>query len=136
MAEPGNPSPTVNEVAAEPGGVSANRPVLRSLSDIYRYFRKNTRPIYFVSPTPYNLLGIDEWVGDFRYVTYFDSFDGAHARSFSPAHAGPREFETFESVNTYLLGNKEVIDHIRAHGPGQVLFVMFDEQTEELANGL
>lgn len=122
-APPAGPAPQAN----------AGRTTLRGLSDIYRYFRKNTRPIYFVSPTPYNLLGIDEWVGDFRYVTYFDSFDGAHARSFSPSHAGPRDFETFESVNTYLLGNKEVIDHIAAHGPGQVLFVMFDEETEALA---
>jgi biotin carboxylase len=136
MAEPRNPTPTSDEGAVELDSDSSPRPVLRSLSDVYRYFRKNTRPIYFVSPTPYNLLGIDEWVGDFSYVTYFDSFDGAHARSFSPAHAGPREFETFESVNTYLLGNKEVIDHIRAHGAGQVLFVMFDEQAEELAREL
>jgi len=114
----------------------SERPVLRSLSDVYRYFRQNTKPIYFVSPTPYNLLGIDEWVGNFQYVTYFDSFDGAHARSYSPPHAGPREFETFESVNAYLLGNKEVIDSIKTHGPGQVLFVMFDEETEQLAHEL
>ena len=110
--------------------------VLRSLSDVYRYFRQNARPVYFVSPTPYNLLGIDEWVSGFEYVTYFDSFDGAHARSFSPTHAGPRDFETFESVNSYLLGNKEVIDHIKATGPGLALFVMFDEETEQLAHEL
>ncbi len=115
---------------------TADQPVLRSLSDVYRFFRQNTRPIYFVSPTPYNLLGIDEWVSGFEYVTYFDSFDGAHARSFSPTHAGPRDFETFESVNSYLLGNKEVIDHVKANGPGQVLFVMFDEETEQLAHEL
>ena len=115
---------------------AARQPVLRSLSDVYRYFRQNTKPIYFVSPTPYNLLGIDEWVSGFEYVTYFDSFDGAHARSFSPTHAGPRDFETFESVNSYLLGNKEVIDHVKANGPGQVLFVMFDEETEQLAHEL
>jgi len=112
------------------------QPVLRSLSDVYRYFRQNPKPIYFVSPTPYNLLGIDEWVSEFEYVTYFDTFDGAHARSFSPTHAGPREFETFESVNSYLLGNKEVIDHIKERGPGQVVFVMFDEETEQLAHEL
>jgi biotin carboxylase len=112
---------------------AAGQPVLRSLSDVYRYFRQNTKPIYFVSPTPYNLLGIDEWVSEFEYITYFDTFDGAHARSFSPTHAGPREFETFESVNSYLLGNKEVIDHIKERGSGQVLFVMFDEETEKLA---
>jgi biotin carboxylase len=115
---------------------ASTQPVLRSLSEVYRYFRQNTRPIYFVSPTPYNLLGIDEWVSEFHFVTYFDTFDGAHARSFSPTHAGPREFETFESVNSYLLGNKEVIDHIKQHGKGQVLFVMFDEETEKLAADL
>jgi len=112
---------------------TGSRTTLRSLSDVYRYFRQNTEPIYFISPTPYNLLGIDDWVSGFEYVTYFDSFDGAHTRSFSPTHAGPRDFETFESVNTYLLGNKEVIDHIKARGPGQALFVMFDEETESLA---
>ena len=115
---------------------SPDRVVLRSLSDVYRYFRQNARPIYFISPTPYNLLGIDEWVSGFEYVTYFDSFDGAHARSFSPTHAGPRDFETFESVNSYLLGNKEVIDHIKATGPGLALFVMFDEENEQLAHEL
>jgi hypothetical protein len=114
----------------------ADQPALRSLSEVYRYFRQNTRPIYFVSPTPYNLLGIDDWVSEFEYITYFDSFDGHHARSFSPTHAGPRDFETFESVNSYLLGNKEVIDHIKERGPGQVVFVMFDEETEQLASEL
>ena len=58
------------------------RPVLRSLSDIYRFFRENTSPIYFVSPTAYNILGIDDWVSAFRYVCYFDSFDGAHDHVF------------------------------------------------------
>ena len=59
------------------------RPVLRNLSEIYRYFR-NTAPIYFVSPTAYNVLGIDQWVSGFRYISYFDSFDGAHPHLFSP----------------------------------------------------
>jgi biotin carboxylase len=110
--------------------------VLRSLTDVYRYFRRNEQPIYFISPTAYNLLGIDQWVHNFRYITYFDSFDGAQPHSFTPTHAGPRDFESFESVNSYLLGHKEVIDFIAAHGPGRALFVMFDEETEQLANDL
>ena len=103
------------------------------MTDIYRYFRNNETPIYFISPTAYNLLGMDQWVHGFRYVTYFDSFAGAQPHSFSPTHTGPRDFESFESVNTYLLGHKEVRDYIGAHGPGQALFVMFDEETEALA---
>jgi len=112
------------------------RKSLHGLSEIYRFFRENTRPIYFVSPTPYNLLGIDDWVSNFRYVCYFDVFDGAHDRIFVPPHAGPREFETFESVNTYLLGHKDVIEHIGAEEDALVLFVMFDEETERLAGDL
>ncbi|MGB2840141.1 MAG: biotin carboxylase [Actinomycetes bacterium] len=111
-------------------------PVLTSLSDVYQYFRENTDPIYFISPTSYNLLGIDEWIGSFRYITYFESFHGGHSRSFSPTHTGPRDFESFESVNSYLLGNKEVIDFIKKNGPGKALFVMFDEETEDYAHQL
>jgi biotin carboxylase len=129
-------APAATATATAFGDGDPGRTTLRSLSDVYRYFRENTTPIYFISPTPYNLLGIDEWVGNFHYITYFDSFDGAHARSYSPAHAGPREFESFESVNAYLLGNKEVIDTIKARGPGQAVFVMFDEETEQLAHEL
>ena len=115
--------------------MTGERRKLNGLSEIYRFFRENATPIYFVSPTAYNLLGIDEWVNGFRYICYFDSFDGAHSHITVPAHAGPREFETFESVNTYLLGHKDVVDYIAATGPGKVLFVMFDEDTERLEIG-
>lgn len=110
--------------------------MLRGLSEIYRFFRENTVPVYFVSPTAYNLLGLDDWVSSLRYVCYFDSFDGAHDHIFVPSHAGPRDFETFESVNTYLLGHKEVVDYIARNGRGYALFVMFDEDTERLAREL
>lgn len=115
---------------------SSDRPVLRGLSEVYQYFRDRETPVYFVSPTAYNVLGIEQWISAFRYVTYFDSFDGDHPRSFTPTHQGPRDFESFESVNTYLLGNKEVADYFEAHGKGQVLLVMFDEETEQLCHDL
>lgn len=115
---------------------SSDQVRLRGLSDVYRWFREQPEPIYFVSPTAYNLMGMEEWVASWRHITYFDSFDGGHPRSFSPTHTGPRDFESFESVNTYLLGNKEVVDYIGARGPGQVLFVMFDEDTEARAEEL
>ena len=58
-------------------------PKLRSLTEIYGYLRSNRTPIYFVTPCPFNLLGIDQWVGGFEYVSYFDSFDGYHPRVFT-----------------------------------------------------
>ena len=36
-------------------------------------------PLYFISPTPFNLLGIDRWIRNFVYLTYFDSFEGTHS---------------------------------------------------------
>jgi biotin carboxylase len=93
-------------------------------------------PVYFVSPTPYNVLGIDQWVGAFEYVAYFDTFDGHHPHVFVPRHEEPRDFASFEAVNTYLLGHKDVADRIRARGGGKALFVMFEAETEELADEL
>ena len=58
----------------------AARPALHGMADIRAFFRTNGTPIYFVSPTAFNLLGLDRWVRDFFYVTYFDSFQGHHPR--------------------------------------------------------
>ena len=51
---------------------------LRNISDIRRYFHRNKTPIYFISATNFNLLGISEWVRNFRYINYIDCFDGRH----------------------------------------------------------
>ncbi len=60
-------------------------PKLRGVSDLREFFRTNQTPVYFVSPTAFNLLGIDRWVRNFHYVTYFDSFEGSHPNVFVPA---------------------------------------------------
>ena len=36
--------------------------ILNNISEIRRYFHRNEEPIYFVSATNFNLLGIDEWI--------------------------------------------------------------------------
>ena len=65
----------------------------RGVPEIRRFFRTNETPIYFVSATAFNLLGIDRWVGNFRFVNYYDSFDGQHPNVFVPAEREPRPFE-------------------------------------------
>ncbi len=40
-------------------------PKLIGLSEILEFFRQNETPFYCISPTAYNLLGIDRWVGNF-----------------------------------------------------------------------
>ncbi len=108
---------------------------LRGVADIRGYFRTNRTPIYFVSPTAFNLLGIDRWVQEFKFVNYFDSFGGAHPNVFVPEERPYREFESIEQINGYLLEHKEVRDLVGDDG-GLALFVFFDEETERLAQEL
>jgi len=107
---------------------------LRGVSDLREFFRTNQTPIYFVSPTAFNLLGIDRWVRNFHYVSYFDSFEGTHPNVFVPQQREAREFRSIEEICNYLLSHREVTDLVTSHGPGgRCVFVMFDEETEELA---
>jgi hypothetical protein len=97
---------------------------LRGISEIRGFFRTNRTPIYFISPTAFNLLGIDRWVRSFFYVNYFDSFEGSHPRVFVPGERPYREFDSIEEICNYLLEHGEVLDLIRSRGAGgKALFV-------------
>lgn len=114
----------------------AKRQKLTSLSDVFGYFRKNHTPITFLSPTPYNILGLGRWINRFEYINFFDSFDGTHPKIVVPREHGPHEFRSIEDVNNYLLRHKEVRARLTERGPGLLLLVMFDEETEALAKEL
>ncbi len=110
---------------------------LSGMADIRRHFRTCGTPVYFVSATAFNLLGIDRWMPSFRYLNYYDSFDGTHPDVFVPRVRPPRSFESIEEICNYLLGHKEVGDFVRDRGPGgKAVFLMFDGETEQLAEEL
>ncbi len=111
---------------------STARP-LQSVSEIRRFFRTAVTPVYFVSATAFNLLGIDRWIPTFRYVNYYDSFDGYHPNVFVPRHHEPPAFESIEEICNYLLAHKDVRDFIGETGQGKAVFLMFDDETEALA---
>jgi hypothetical protein len=110
---------------------------VRSMSDLLLLFHRNERPIYFISATNFNLLGIDRWVNRFRYISYIDCFDGRHPNVFVPAESPHEEFQSIEDINNYLLQHKDVVDFIERRGGKPVAtFLMFDEKTEKLAREL
>lgn len=110
---------------------------LNNISEIRRFFHRNEHPIYFISPTNFNLLGIDEWVKNFKYVTYIDCYEGRHPNVFCPSEQPHDEFTSIEEINNYLLQHKEVIDRVeRRGGKPKLVFLMFDENTEKLAKEL
>ena len=110
---------------------------LNGISEIRSFFRTNTQPIYFFGPTAFNLLGIDRWVRNFEYVVYYDSWDGAHPRLFTPKNKPYVEFESSEQINSYLLRDPEVQAHLRRRGgTPMVVMVFFDEEIEEICQEL
>ncbi|MEZ5933259.1 MAG: biotin carboxylase [Alphaproteobacteria bacterium] len=108
------------------------RPRLKGLSEIFRFLRANTTPIYIISPTAFSLLGMARWVGALEYVNYFDSFEGDHPRCFIPTRQGPVEFRSMEDVANYLVDHPEFRARVKDKPRGKALFVMFDEETERL----
>ncbi len=114
--------------------------VLNGISDIRRFFYKNEIPIYFISATNFNLLGADEWIKGFKYISYIDCFDRQHPNVFVPSELPHEEFKSIEDINNYLLEHKEVSDLIDKRAingnKGKALFLMFDERTEALAKEL
>jgi len=118
------------------GRRSASEPLV-GIPAIRHLFRTNEVPVYFVSATAFNLLGIDRWVRNFKFINYYDSFDGWHPNVFVPKEQSPRAFESIEDICNYLLGHKEVVDYVRGRAQGgKVAFLMFDEETETLAKEL
>ncbi|MFD2205960.1 biotin carboxylase [Kiloniella antarctica] len=110
---------------------------LDNISEIRRFFHRNEQPIFFISATNFNLLGIDEWCRNFKYISYIDCFDGRHPNVFVPTEIEHQEFESIEDINVYLLEHKEVIDQIKAcKKKPKVVFLMFDARIEKICKEL
>ena len=103
------------------------------------FFRTNATPVYFVGATPFNLLGLDRWVRNFHYVTYYDGWDGAHPRVLTPKDKPYVEFESGEEINNWLLKNAEMRALMRPAPGGprpKVAMVFFNEETERICDEL
>lgn len=127
--------PLSNDAAYGPGDSPQRRP-LRNISEVRHYFRTNEVPIYFVGATPFNLLGLDRWVRNFTYIAYYDGWDGAHPRVFTPKRKPYIEFESGEEINNWLLSNAEVLAFIASRRPPgvrpKIVMVFFDAETERI----
>ncbi|SCC70191.1 hypothetical protein GA0061093_13424 [Rhodococcus qingshengii] len=128
------------DAAFAPPQAMSSRTVLRNISEVRHFFRTNDVPIYFIGATPFNLLGLDRWVRGFSYITYYDAWDGAHPRVFSPMHKPYQEFKDGEEINNWLLRNPEVRAYMsRGLTSGvkpKVAMVFFNEETEQICSEL
>ncbi|MBV1780222.1 biotin carboxylase [Paeniglutamicibacter sp. ABSL32-1] len=113
---------------------------VRNISEVRHFFRTNDVPVFFIGATPFNLLGLDRWVRNFTYISYYDAWDGAHPRVFTPVHKPYREFGSGEEINNWLLLNAEVrarmTKDLRPGVRPKVAMVFFDEETEQICDEL
>jgi hypothetical protein len=126
--------------AASASGSGTPRRRLKNISEVRHFFRTNDVPILFFGATPFNLLGLDRWVRNFSYVSYYDAWDGAHPRVFTPNEKPYQEFESGEEINNWLLSNPEVRAFIDGRTPRgirpKIAMVFFDSETEKICDEL
>ena len=126
--------------AASASGSGTPRRRLKNISEVRHFFRTNDVPILFFGATPFNLLGLDRWVRNFSYITYYDAWDGAHPRVFTPSEKPYHEFESGEEINNWLLTNPEVRAFIDSRTPRgvrpKIAMVFFDSETETICEEL
>ncbi|MDQ0092735.1 biotin carboxylase [Paeniglutamicibacter psychrophenolicus] len=139
---PEAPEATIGTDAAFAAAVPAESipHTLHNISEVRHFFRTNDVPIFFIGATPFNLLGLDRWVRNFTYISYYDAWDGAHPRVFTPVDKPYRVFNSGEEINNWLLLNPEVRARMgKDLSPGvrpKVAMVFFDEETQQICDEL
>lgn len=94
-------------------------------------------PLFYFNTSAFNLLGAEQWLGNLKFISTVDAFDGQHPHIFVPPDARAQSFDSFEAANHYLLEHPSVGEYVRQAGPGgRALFLMFDERAEQLARQL
>ena len=110
---------------------------ITTISGVRRLFYRNSRPIYSIGPTDFNLAGMDEWIANFRHICQIDCYDGQHPNVFVPHAKEHEEFRSVPDINNYLLRHEQVPSTFARRGDDSVaLFLMFDETTEQLCEEL
>ena len=115
------------------------RPSVRGVAAVRAKLAANQIPIVVVGPTPYNLSGLERWLGGLRYVTSHDPFDGTHPALFTPASTDT-PYGGVEITN-HLLADAEVRDHLatveaESGGKPKITTVYADAETERLCTEL
>ena len=109
---------------------------LRTLAEIKAFLADSPQPVFYLSRSATNLLGVDRVAGGFRYITLSDSWDGAHPRTFSPTNVPKLEPRGNVNVVNWLLRNDQVQAYIAEHTPAgytpQIAIAMFDAESERI----
>ena len=104
---------------------------------IARFLLCNERPICFIGGGRFNLFGLEGLVGGLRFILRHDRFERRRPDIFIPSERWDGASMGIVEINNHLLRHPEVVEHLKTLGPNPAaLFLMFDEETEALCEGL
>jgi hypothetical protein len=110
---------------------------LNTVADIRQHFARDTRPLYFISPSHFNLMGLERWLPGLRHLNLIDAFDGGHPGVTCVPETSGRIFWSVEEVNAFLLSSGEFSRLQVDAGPGgRAIFLFFDEALEQACRAL
>ncbi|MBN9613259.1 MAG: biotin carboxylase, partial [Actinobacteria bacterium] len=119
---------------------SSSAAPLTTLEEIRTHLRDSPQPVFYLSRSATNLVGVDRWVGGLHYVTLSDSWDGSHPRAFTPSNIPSIEPRGNINIANWLLQNEQVQAYIARNTPAgmrpQVVLAMFDAASERLCERL
>jgi hypothetical protein len=112
---------------------------LSTISQIKAYFSNNSESYYFVSASNFNLMPIHSWVKNWFNVNIIDCYSGKNPSVLLPKYGTKPLFEDIEQINTFLLGNKQVVEHVKnqqKQDKANVFFLFYNKELEEITNAL
>ena len=93
-------------------------------------------PIFYVSRSATNLLGVERFVPNFYFITFVDSWSGRHPANFTPKSIPLRKPRGNVGIVNWLLDNSEVSAFISAKTPRgatpNIVLASFDVASEAL----
>lgn len=93
-------------------------------------------PIFYVSRTATNLLGLERYAPNFFFITFEDSWSGRHPANFTPRRMPVRKPRGNVGMVNWLLRNPEVSEFIAAQTPPgstpNIVIASFDEESEAI----
>lgn len=113
---------------------TTHKTTLNTLADIKRHFAESDVPVYFISASNFNMMGMHEWVRNWLNINLIDCFDGTHPQVLMVADDHAQVFGSIEDINAFLLRDATVRARLAQHKDrkGQALFLFFDAQIEAM----
>lgn len=112
------------------------RTVLHSREDAVELLRSSRQPVFYISRTATNLLGVERFVPGLQFITLVDSWDGTHPSVFVPPRLPRVPPGGNVQVVNWLLRDASVQAHIARRTPDnlrpQIVLAFFDAESERL----